>query len=94
MLFCNFMNQSTWKAVPLVSFAELCSHFLLAKETLSPARRVIFQSYWLLLASVIHEYKDDITLCLRQLSVVVSMAELEKCLNFSEALPSYPTQDI
>lgn len=71
MHFCNFTT--------LVSFAELCTHFLLAQQTLSPARRVIFQSYRLLLASVIHEYKAVITLRLR-LSVAVSMTELEKCL--------------
>lgn len=56
---------------------------------------VIFQSYrQLLFANVIHEYKDVITLCLRRLSMAVSMAELEKCMNCSEALPSYPTQDV
>ncbi len=76
MQFCNFMNQSTWKAAILVSFA-------LAQQTLSPARRVIFQSYMLLLASVNHEYKAVITLRLR-LSMAVSMAELEKCLKVSK----------
>jgi len=67
------MNQSTCKAIRLVSFAELCSYFFLAKETLYPAHRVILQSYWILLATVIREYKNVITLCPRQLSVVVSM---------------------
>jgi len=88
------MNQSTCKAIRLVSFAELWSYFFLAKETLSSAHRVILQSYWILLATLIREYKNVITLCPRQLSVVVSMAELENCLNCSEALPSCRTQDI
>lgn len=74
MQFCNFMNQSTWKAAILVSFA-------LAQQTLSLS--VIFQSYRLLLASVNHEYKVVITLRLR-LSMAVSMAELEKCLKVSK----------
>lgn len=82
MQFCNFMNQSTWKAATLVSLAELCTHVLLAQQTLSPARGVIFQSYRLLLASVNHEYKAVITLRLR-LSMAVSMAELEKFLKVS-----------